>query len=68
LSGVDYNQSGDPRAINGSASSSQPSPQITIQVQAMDSRSFIDHSQDIAKAVREAMLNMHSLNDVISDL
>jgi hypothetical protein len=67
LSAVDYNQSGDPRAINGSASSSQR-PQIIIQVQAMDSRSFMDHSHDIAKAVREAMLNMHSLNDVISDL
>jgi predicted nucleotide-binding protein len=43
-------------------------PQITIQVQAMDSRSFLDHSGDIARAVREAMLNMHSLNDVINDL
>jgi hypothetical protein len=42
--------------------------EITIQVQAMDSRSFMDHSHDIAKAVREAMLNMHALNDVISDL
>jgi hypothetical protein len=28
----------------------------------------MDHSQDIATAVREAMLNMHALNDVISDL
>jgi hypothetical protein len=34
----------------------------------MDSRSFMDHSYDIARAVREAMLNMHALNDVISDL
>jgi hypothetical protein len=68
FSAVDYNQSGGPRAINSSAGASQPAPQVTIQVQAMDSRSFMDHSQDIAKAVREAMLNMHSLNDVISDL
>lgn len=68
FSAVDYNQSGAPRAINSSAGSSQPAPQITIQVQAMDSRSFMDHSHEIAKAVREAMLNMHSLNDVISDL
>src|SRR5579883_2715772 len=37
-------------------------PQVTIQVQAMDSRSFLDHSQEIAQAVREAMLNMHPLN------
>ena len=65
---ADYNQSGGPRAINGSAGASQQLPPITVQVQAMDSRSFMDHSQDIAKAVRDAMLNMHSLNDVISDL
>ena len=43
-------------------------PQITVQVNAMDSQSFIDHSQEIAMAVREAMLNSHSLNDVVSDL
>lgn len=42
-------------------------PQITVQVNAMDSRSFLDHSSEIAQAVREAMLNMHSLNDVVSD-
>lgn len=65
-SGADFSQSGTPRAI-GSARPSA-SQQITIQVQAMDSRSFMDHSQDIASAVREAMLNMHALNDVISDL
>jgi len=64
--GVDFSQSGTPRAI-GSAPPSA-SQQITIQVQAMDSRSFMDHSHDIARAVREAMLNMHALNDVISDL
>jgi hypothetical protein len=63
--GVDFSQSGDPRVIGAAPSSGT---QITVQVQAMDSRSFMDHSQDIAAAVREAMLNMHSLNDVISDL
>jgi hypothetical protein len=42
--------------------------QIVVNVQAMDSRSFIDHSQEIAQAVREAMLNMHALNDVVSEL
>jgi hypothetical protein len=42
--------------------------QITIQVQAMDSRSFLDHSEEIARAVRAAMLNSHALNDVVSDL
>jgi hypothetical protein len=42
--------------------------QITVQVNAMDSRSFMDHSQEIALAVRQAMLNSHSLNDVVNDL
>ncbi len=42
--------------------------QVTVNVQAMDSRSFLDRSHDIAQAVREAMLNMHSINDVVNDL
>jgi hypothetical protein len=64
--GVDFGQGGTPRIIGSTPPSANQ--QITIQVQAMDSRSFMDHSQDIATAVREAMLNMHALNDVISDL
>ena len=43
-------------------------PSISIQVNAMDSRSFLDHSHDIALAVRDAMLNMNALNDVVNDL
>ena len=42
--------------------------QVTVQVQAMDSRSFLDHREEIAQAVRAAMLNSHSLNDVVNDL
>jgi hypothetical protein len=42
--------------------------QITVQVNALDSQSFLDHSQEIARAVRYAMLNSNSLNDVVSDL
>jgi hypothetical protein len=53
---------------SGSGSGSQSAPQITLNVQAMDSQSFLDRSQDIAQAVRQAMLNMHSINDVINDL
>jgi hypothetical protein len=63
--GVDYGQSGTPRVLSNP---SQPAPQITVNVQAMDSKSFLDHSHDIARAVREAVLSMHSLNDVITDL
>lgn len=44
------------------------SPQITVQVNAMDSQSFMDRSHDIASAVREAMLNNHPINGVVTDL
>jgi hypothetical protein len=43
-------------------------PQITVNVQAMDARSFLDRSADIAAAVRNAMLHLNSVNDVVSDL
>ncbi len=43
-------------------------PQITVSVQAMDARSFLDRSSDIAQAVRAAMLNMNSINDVVNEL
>ncbi len=48
--------------------SPQPGQQITIQVHAMDSQSFLDHSEDIARAVRAAMLNSNPVNDVVNDL
>ena len=60
---VDYGQSGQVRP-----QSSGPTSQVTIQVNAMDSRSFLDHSEEIAQAVKQAMLNSSSLNDVIADL
>jgi hypothetical protein len=44
------------------------SPQITVNVSAMDSQSFMDRSGDIASAVREAMLNNHPINGVVADL
>ena len=70
---VDYDQSGRPRAYgNESAANSTRgaagSPAITVNVQAMDARSFLDRSNDIAAAVRDAMLNLNSINDVVNDL
>lgn len=59
---VDYGQSG------ARAAAPPPLPTVQIHVNAMDSRSFLDHSDDIARAVREAMLHSNSLNGVISDL
>lgn len=43
-------------------------PQITVNVQAMDAQSFMDYSSQIAQAVRGAMLNLSSLNDVVNEL
>jgi hypothetical protein len=58
-----YGETGQPRGQSAGAS-----PQVTIQVNAMDSQSFLDHSDDIAMAVKQAILNSSSLNDVISGL
>ena len=56
-------------APGGSGSpTSAPAPQITVNVQAMDSQSFLDHRSEIARAVRDAMLNSNSINDVVNDL
>jgi hypothetical protein len=54
--------------IAPSSAKETPAPQITVNVQAMDARSFLDRSGDIAAAVRDAMLNLNSINDVVNDL
>jgi hypothetical protein len=83
LSTVDYDQTGMPRAYGGvsrnaaggggsrsieTSEASGGAQQITVNIQAMDARSFLDRSADIAAAVRNAMLNLNSVNDVMSDL
>jgi hypothetical protein len=69
---ADYDQMGLPRAYApagvGRSGAVQQGPQITVNVQAMDARSFLDRSGDIAMAVRDAMLNLNSINDVVNDL
>lgn len=52
----------------GQSNSGSSRQQITVNVQAMDARSFLDRSSDIAAAVRDAMLNLSSINDVVNDL
>jgi hypothetical protein len=42
--------------------------QVTVNINAMDSQSFLDRSSDIARAVREAMLHMDPVNDLINEL
>jgi hypothetical protein len=76
---VDYDQTGMPRVYErrvGEAGIATATgreaagalPPITVNVQAMDARSFLDRSSEIAAAVREAMLNLNSINDVVTDL
>jgi hypothetical protein len=60
---VDSGQGGVVRQVT----SGMPA-QITVQVQALDSQSFLDRSQDIALAVRRAMLETSVLNDVIREI
>jgi hypothetical protein len=60
---VSYGETGQPRPQSANATT-----QVTVQVNAMDSQSFLDHSDDIAMAVKQAILNSSSLNDVISSL
>lgn len=60
---TDADQFGRPRAQREFSGG----PNITIQVQAMDSRSFLDHSGEIALAVRQALLESHILGDVLAE-
>jgi hypothetical protein len=63
-SGVDYGEGNQPRQTTAASAQQQ----ITVQVQAMDSQSFLDRSNDIAAAVRKAMLETSTLNDVIREV
>lgn len=62
---VTYGQGGEVRVT---PQQSAPAQQITVNVNAMDSRSFMDHSGEIADAVRRAMLESSALNDVIGEM
>jgi hypothetical protein len=61
--GSSSSDSGAPSGPSGAGAA-----QITVNVQAMDSQSFLDHSNEIAQAVRAAMLNSNSINDVVNNL
>jgi hypothetical protein len=73
ITNMDYDQMGLPRGFSGmtnggASAAANAAPQITVNVQAMDARSFLDRSNDIALAVRDAMLNMNAINDVVNEL
>ncbi len=60
-------QAGTVREIQPEVAST-PQPQVVVNVSAMDAQSFMDRSNDIARAVRDAMLHMHPVNDLISEV
>ncbi len=66
VDGISYGQNALPRPTSQAVSGGHTS--INVNVQTIDSRSFLDHSDDIARAVREAMLNSHPLNDVVAEI
>ena len=59
-------QSGQIRLVEERLAPAQP--QVIVNISAMDSQSFLDRSQDIAGALRDAMLHMHPVNDVIGEV
>jgi hypothetical protein len=61
-------QGGSPDAISDGAARQSAAPTVQVNIQALDSRSFLDRQDDIARAVREAMLHSNSLNDVVLEL
>lgn len=63
---ADYGANALPREL-GPASSERSATPVVIQIQALDSRSILDRSSDIAAAVRDAMLHSHALNDLIRE-
>jgi hypothetical protein len=61
---ISYSQSGQARPN----STPQPVAPTVAQPLNVDGRWFMDHSEEIASAVKEAMLHSHSINDVVADL
>lgn len=68
LTRVDWSANGTPRSYSAApaAASSQPL-QVTVNVSAMDARSFQDYAPQLADAVRQAMLNMNPINQLIRE-
>lgn len=66
-SALRYAQGNTPDALSQSPIRSGHTT-VQVNIQAMDSQSFLDRQDDIARAVREAMLHSNSLNDVVLEL
>jgi len=63
---VDQEAGGAPRLMD--TPPPPPPMQVTVNVSAIDSRSFMDYGPALAQAVRDAMLHMHPINQVVRDV
>ncbi|MCS7024723.1 MAG: hypothetical protein NZV14_07965 [Bryobacteraceae bacterium] len=63
---ADFSAEGSPRAMVDGWQPWARAP-VVIQIQALDSRSFLDRSAEIAAAVKDAILHSHSLQDVMRE-
>jgi hypothetical protein len=63
---ADRDLEGRSRLVRADESGAGARP-VEIRVSALDSQSFLDRKQDIAEAVRLALLESHRLSDVVSD-
>lgn len=61
---VDYFSDGRPRLDARARNVATP---VVVQIQALDSRSILDRSEEIADALRKAMLNSHPLSETLSE-
>lgn len=53
----------------GLSQSAAPAPaSINISIQALDARSILDRSDDIAAALKQAMLSNHDINDNLNEI
>ena len=67
-SAIRHGTDGTPESMGSPSRRSSELPTVQVNIQAMDSQSFLDRQDDIARAVREAMLHSSSLNDVVLEL
>lgn len=63
ISAVERQEGGQYRPIAASSGGAQ----VVVQVQAMDSKSFLDHTPEIAEAVKRALLESNGLRDVLGE-
>ncbi len=67
ITAVERQEGGQFRPDGGTSGGTNGGPQVVVQVQAMDSRSFLDHTPEIAEAVKRALLESHGLRDVLGE-